>query len=643
MPIAPSQLDLWPGGHEGNNRHCTSLSQVSNPKFPPAYENHSQKSPTGNTPKSLHAQGESSQKSLQNSQQPQKSEEMPLKFDSTELHYGISDLPTGCKHVNMEICNRFDLDDKPKMLTWSLPSNPNLSEGAPSLTFSTSEESLEPGETDYLPGLPRNDFFWEEVNPDFDEPFALNTSLFSPYGIDQYQPNSRPSAFRPPPIARSPNSESYGEGSTGRESCRLNRDDIKPPLGGSTEGASLSNSSLGLTDESTTSSDYEDDIASDISDDILKPLVEPLLQRLLPAYSRYTLGRESGERDANESNNSGAPDSTRSPATGKQAGASYQYPRSSNPTKRKRQDLPQNSGNGEGEGEEEELPPTKRVKQLKEDALLACPFAKWKPLSYQSCYKYIMKDIRRVKQHLRRNHKRPLHCPTCWETFKVEENFYSHIEGRSCLPQPKRELEGVTSTQQEHLDRKVDRKLSRSDQWYSIFSILFPDSPRPRSAYLESDLSSELLDFQKFMATDGLEIVEQTVHEQIPASLIPQTEEIVTFSHVLFQQAIPEILKKYEATRPHNGSSDSGYESLCFSSSSHSIPDEHKVDEGTRMEPILETINPIQDPSPANHYTSCALDDLLVTDDNILNFLGANMMEELYVLDTTWSEAVEDN
>ncbi|KAI1161388.1 hypothetical protein F5B18DRAFT_628405 [Nemania serpens] len=256
-----------------------------------------------------------------------------------------------------------------------------------------------------------------------------------------------------------------------------------------------------------------------------------------------------------------------------------------------------------------------------------------------------MKDIRRVKQHLRRGHKKPLHCPTCWETFKTEETFYSHIRGRSCLPQPNRALEGVTSTQQEHLDRKVDRKLSRSDQWYSIFSILFPDSPRPSSAYMESDLSAELLDFQKFMATDGLEIVERTAHEQIPASLIPQTEEIVTFSQLLFQQAIPEILKKYEATRQHNNSPDSGYDSLNIPSSSHSMPDEQKVDEGTRMEPNFETIYPIlEDPSLADHTTSCSPDDLPFSDYNVLIFEEGMMgMEEFHCSDTTWNEGVWDN
>ncbi|KAI0809851.1 hypothetical protein GGR55DRAFT_646964 [Xylaria sp. FL0064] len=598
------QPGLRPGGHGGRSQHSASLSQVSEYKMPPSYENHLQTSLTAqalieNTRNSLqHVQGELSLESIQNSQQPQKSEEMSPKFDSIAPAPGISDLPGNGNGALQAL--------SPNYTPGSLTSNPysEISEGMPlnvalDLGFSTWDPFAHSTSTSsieldgYGDLLHSSSFCWDTVEPDFGEPSAIDASLFSLDLADQCKHGSQPSAFnainkegeslRPPAIIRSPSSltrEAHREELTGWESYQSNTDDIKQPLGESAEGFSLSNSTPRSADESTASSDYEDDVSSDTSGDIFKPLTQLLLQKLLSAYFRYTHDRKAGEGDAKEPNNSRVPDSAISVSTGKETVSDYQYPRNSNPTKRKRQNLSQNSGNGEDEDQEEELPPRKRMESLKEDALLACPFAKWKPLSYQSCYKYIMKDIRRVKQHLRRSHKRPLHCPTCWETFKVEEVFYSHIESRSCLPRPKRALEGVSSTQQEHLDRKVDRKLSRSDQWYSIFSILFPDSPRPRSAYLESDLSAELLDFQKFMATDGLDIVEQTAYEQIPASLIPQTEEIVTFSQVLFQQAIPEILKKYEATRQHNSSPDSGYGGLYFPSSSNSMPDEHNVVSG---------------------------------------------------------------
>ncbi|KAI0541362.1 hypothetical protein GGR58DRAFT_510954 [Xylaria digitata] len=397
-------------------------------------------------------------------------------------------------------------------------------------------------------------------------------------------------------VQRPSDSITNNETSTRGNLCYSN---LNIPSRDSVPGSILSHSSACSTDESTTSSDYEDDIAFDSNQSILAPLTEPLLGKLISAYFCDAIGRGSEQEETEKTNDRGVSDSAIFVTSEQHTGTGQ------NSTKRKREDLSQGRDGGEDEDEEPAPPEKKQAVPLKEGALLACPFAKWNPLSYHSCYKYIMKDIRRVKQHLRRNHKRPLYCPTCWNTFKDEQTFYSHIESRACLPRPKVELEGLTTTQQESLERKVDRKLSKSDQWYSIFSILFPNSPRPESAYLESNLSAELLSFQKFMAVDGLEIVEQTAREQIPADLIPQTEEIVVFSQVLFQQAIPKILKKYEVTNPHISSPDSGYGTLSnVPINSRSIPDGHKVDDWKGVETIPETKNPIlEEPRSAPNAT----------------------------------------
>ncbi|KAI1761060.1 hypothetical protein GGR53DRAFT_45288 [Hypoxylon sp. FL1150] len=54
------------------------------------------------------------------------------------------------------------------------------------------------------------------------------------------------------------------------------------------------------------------------------------------------------------------------------------------------------------------------------------------------------------------------------------------------------------------------------------------------------------------MATDGLEIIDRKARENIPSELIPQQEEILAFSQILCQRSIPEILRRYDATRPRN-------------------------------------------------------------------------------------------
>lgn len=178
------------------------------------------------------------------------------------------------------------------------------------------------------------------------------------------------------------------------------------------------------------------------------------------------------------------------------------------------------------------------------------------------------------------------YCPKCWQTFNSEESRDGHIRTDSCFSQEQQAaapvlLPGVTAAQQEQLDRRVDKKLSKADQWFSMYAILFPDCPRPRSPYVESDLSAELLSFQRFMGAEGLAIVEQTAREHISVNvsrdlqqqqqqqLLPypqqyqqqqqeqeQEQQLVEFSHTLFQHAIPRILQRYEATRLNNNNNN---------------------------------------------------------------------------------------
>ncbi|KAI1367469.1 hypothetical protein F5Y08DRAFT_298594 [Xylaria arbuscula] len=643
MPIYPSEPGFRDEGSEGNSPLHSSISQLSSDlQSQHGCNTHQQESsileaPFEDTWKTVHHTLGECRLGSQVSQQLQSSVKMASTVEVERMLSEISGIP------DVSVYHTPTLLDTPDSMITSGPSSEPNSEicevGALNLNLDMGFGVWDPFDINpgipISPDLPYSGFscpegwegsemlFLDNSEHSLDQPHRLKHDPQT-WALNTY--NKEGGSHESPPFTHSRSDQTAGI-----ESGRLDAENVKSLSGEDTGGTSIKSSTPWSADESTATSDYEDDITYDTSDDILKPLVESLLKKLLSTYSSYTPSRKRTEGETEKQCNTGVPGSVLSDPTGKQTVANDQCSRGSNTTKRKRQEISQNS-DGE-DGDEGELPPKKRVIPPKEDALLACPFAKWKPLSYQSCYKYIMKDIRRVKQHLRRNHKRPLHCPTCWDTFKLEEAFYSHIKDRTCLPQPERAIEGMTASQQEHLEGKVDRKLSKSDQWYSIFSTLFQDSPRPKSAYLESDLSAELLDFQRFMASDGLEIVEQTVHEQIPATLIPQAEEIMAFSQALFQQAIPEILKKYETTRPHNSSPDSGYGSICLSSSGLSILDEHSVNEGTRLGPVCETIQ--KSVSLEDHSAIFGPSDLLIPNNNIPNsqelmteiddFLGMNM------------------
>ncbi|KAI9150380.1 hypothetical protein HJFPF1_10146 [Paramyrothecium foliicola] len=118
-----------------------------------------------------------------------------------------------------------------------------------------------------------------------------------------------------------------------------------------------------------------------------------------------------------------------------------------------------------------------------ENRFLACPYFKFNPLKYQSCFGLDLKNTSRVVQHLERTHSvLPIHCPTCGQTFKTREECDSHIYQRSCAPRPF-EKDGMTAAQQRQLHENR-RRMTQTDRWYSFWNILFPDAVRPDSPFV---------------------------------------------------------------------------------------------------------------------------------------------------------------
>ncbi|KAI1474293.1 hypothetical protein F4774DRAFT_415002 [Daldinia eschscholtzii] len=321
----------------------------------------------------------------------------------------------------------------------------------------------------------------------------------------------------------------------------------------SSHPSSLGNSSNVTEYDSTNSSDFEEDSA-EVDHGVLEPLRLPILDGLLEIFFKQFSLLRCQQNEPPSGGTESRPQCC--PRTQTQSEPTSKDPLSSTLGKRGRKGSNHHHSRGgeEDEEDDEDKYPRKRPHLDRpaevQPIFWACPFSKWKPLSYRKCYQYILKDISRVKQHLRRYHERPPYCPVCWEVFREENGYESHMQSRSCSARPKPDLEGVTAVQQKQLERRSNKQLSKSEQWYAIFTILFPGQPHPDSPYLESDLSSELLSLETFMATDGLTFVVRTVRKHIPSSLMPHHDEVVAFTQTFFQQIIPEILRRYDTTRP---------------------------------------------------------------------------------------------
>ncbi|KAF2816540.1 uncharacterized protein BDZ99DRAFT_353053, partial [Mytilinidion resinicola] len=146
--------------------------------------------------------------------------------------------------------------------------------------------------------------------------------------------------------------------------------------------------------------------------------------------------------------------------------------------------------------------------------LLACPFNKKDPARYGRCHRVTLTKISFVKQHLSRKHQLPIYCSRCMSTFDTEAERDTHARASACELSPIVNLEGITEAQRKRLREKVPSGMNEEQQWFTIFDMLFPDfSPRPRTAYIDPDLSEELCSFRDFATNAGSGIMIQQLRD----------------------------------------------------------------------------------------------------------------------------------
>lgn len=173
------------------------------------------------------------------------------------------------------------------------------------------------------------------------------------------------------------------------------------------------------------------------------------------------------------------------------------------------------------------------------------------------------------RQHLSRRHRIPLHCPSCSQEFDSELDRDLHIRMRSCEVLPPRKWDGIDETKKSLLERRISTKeKTKEENWYIIYEILFPDTPRPRSpcmlevdmplffqftntfSDIDAPLSDELLALQEFTATEGPALVSEFTRTSLPETLRPQEDEIQAFLETMFQDAVGLLLERYATSLP---------------------------------------------------------------------------------------------
>lgn len=117
--------------------------------------------------------------------------------------------------------------------------------------------------------------------------------------------------------------------------------------------------------------------------------------------------------------------------------------------------------------------------------LLACPFYERDRYKYQDCFRYQLRRIKDVKQHINRKHRKPeFYCSRCFLIFPTADSCDVHMRSASCEMRADPQYDGITAQQKTTLTQYVSRSKSIVEQWYDTWDTIFPDQPRPKSVYL---------------------------------------------------------------------------------------------------------------------------------------------------------------
>ncbi|OHE91957.1 hypothetical protein CORC01_12745 [Colletotrichum orchidophilum] len=132
--------------------------------------------------------------------------------------------------------------------------------------------------------------------------------------------------------------------------------------------------------------------------------------------------------------------------------------------------------------------------------IFACPFYKEDPLRHLQCLRIELKRIKDVKQHLNRKHRQP--------------SYYY-------------------------------RRLSEEQQWFTVWDIMFPNVPRPDSAYLGNQIEESMVMIHDFWDASGKALVSNALYQRglIPDPYVPDEDvELESFLAETLESVVEELL-----------------------------------------------------------------------------------------------------
>ena len=327
--------------------------------------------------------------------------------------------------------------------------------------------------------------------------------------------------------------------------------DSDTPSSGTETSEELSNDDI--DDEGEEEKEEESVVTS--SPDVLQSLGHELLERiigkLLDGFDSYRPRTVPIGSQGSGSSRSGAPQLETWPSGSGHHGATDNN--SETPTGKRRLSGEEGSGSGITAAG------SKRAKtEPQREKMLACPYWKKDSGKYACCFKWKFKEVKRMKQHLRRCHIK-IRCPRCQEDFRDADSRDLHIRAGICALQPDVVDERMNERQIKKLGARGPANQTQYDRWYVVWDILFPGIAKPDSPFIDDDIPEGLCEFLEFFNRTGRDIIldhmrtSEDWHELYDEDRFGQDN----WTHI-FGGILPAAIERWLQQRDGRSESDTG-------------------------------------------------------------------------------------
>ncbi|KAH6898092.1 hypothetical protein B0T10DRAFT_555429 [Thelonectria olida] len=193
--------------------------------------------------------------------------------------------------------------------------------------------------------------------------------------------------------------------------------------------------------------------------------------------------------------------------------------------------------------------------------MFACPFYRRNPTKHmkpRSCGGPGWPSIHRLKEHIYRCHKLPIHCPRCGVEFSSQSLLRGHQRlPEGCAVQLVNLPEGIDK-EQEMLLRKKQKKGSEEEKWMDAYRILFPDEdgdliPTPyydnsQVPEMERQREDALTQYERFQRRELLRVVRNLLEESVSGLAGPLEDQLRGQLVGIIRKAQSEVFLSYRSS-----------------------------------------------------------------------------------------------